>query len=248
MRIAIVAGEASGDLLGAALIRALRARDPSLEFYGIAGPRMIAEGARTLFPLEKLAVRGYVEALKHLPEIFGIRRKLGARLLGDRPDLFIGVDAPDFNLGLEGRLRSSGIRTVHYVSPSLWAWRPERIHGIRRAVDHMLVLFPFEEAIYRKAGVPVTYVGHPLADALPLKPDREDARVQLRLPSTAPVVALLPGSRASELELHADLVIRTARQLAAARSGMRFFVPLSTRETRAYFRSEERRVGKECRL
>jgi lipid-A-disaccharide synthase len=236
-RVAIVAGEASGDLLGAALIRALRARFPDLEFHGICGPKMIAEGATTLFPLEKLAVRGYVEALKHLPEIYGIRRKLTARLRQDRPDLFIGVDAPDFNLGLETRLRAAGIRTVHYVSPSLWAWRPERIHAIKRAVDHMLVVFPFEEAIYRKAGIPVTYVGHPLADALPLVPDREDARAQLRLPSAALAVALLPGSRQSELEAHADLVIRTARKLFTERPEMRFFVPLATRETRAYFES-----------
>ena len=236
-RVAIVAGESSGDMLGAALIRALRARYADLELYGIAGPRMIAEGATTLFPLEKLAVRGYVEALKHLPEIFGIRRRLAAQLLQDRPDLFIGIDAPDFNLGLETRLRSAGIRTVHYVSPSLWAWRPERIHGIKRAVDHMLVLFPFEEAIYRKAGVPVTYVGHPLADALPRTPDREDARAQLRLPAATPVVALLPGSRQGELEAHGDLMILTARKLFTERPDMRFFVPLATRETRAYFES-----------
>ena len=237
MRVAIVAGESSGDLLGAAVIRALRARFEGLDFYGIAGPRMIAEGATSLFPLEKLAVRGYVEAAKHIPEIFSIRRKLGAHILADKPGLFIGIDAPDFNLGLEARLRSAGIRTVHYVSPSLWAWRPERIHGIKRAVDHMLVLFPFEEEIYRKAGIPATYVGHPLADAMPLEPDREDARAQLRLPGAVPAVALLPGSRQGELEAHADLVIRTARKLHAERPEMRFFVPLATRETRAYFES-----------
>lgn len=236
-RVAIVAGEASGDLLGAALIRALRTRYGELEFYGIAGPKMIAEGARTLFPLEKLSVRGYVEALKHLPEIFGIRRSLGAQLVADRPDLFIGVDAPDFNLGLERRLKSAGIRTVHYVGPSLWAWRPERIRAIPRAVDHMLVLFPFEEGIYQKAGVPVSYVGHPLADAMPLKPDRDDARAQLRLPPQATAIALLPGSRQSELEFHADLLIRTARKLHDQRPELRFFVPLATRETHAYFES-----------
>ena len=236
-RVAIVAGESSGDLLGAALIRALRGRFPDVEFYGIAGPRMIAEGARTLFPMEKLSVRGYVEALKHLPEIFGIRQKLGAQFIEDRPDLFIGIDAPDFNLGLEKRLKSAGIRTVHYVGPSLWAWRAERIHAIPSAVDHMLVLFPFEEAIYRKAGVPVSYVGHPLADQLPLKPDREDARAQLRLPAHLTAIALLPGSRQSELEFHADILIRTARNLHTARPETRFFVPLATRETRAYFES-----------
>ena len=234
-RVAIVAGEASGDMLGAALIRALRLRMADLEFEGIAGPKMIAEGARTLFPMEKLSVRGYVEAIRHVPEIFGIRRKLGRHFLDRRPDLFIGIDAPDFNLGLEARLRAGGIRTVHYVSPSLWAWRPGRIDAVKRAVDHMLVVFPFEEEIYRKAQVRVTYVGHPLADAMPLSPDRDDARAQLRLPAGAPAIALLPGSRVSELQWHADVMIGTARKLAEARPDARFFVPLTTRETRDYF-------------
>jgi lipid-A-disaccharide synthase len=236
-RVAIVAGEASGDLLGAALVRALRARNPDLEFYGIAGPKMAGEGVRTLFPMEKLAVRGYVEALKHLPEIYRIRRRLARRLLDDRPDLFIGVDAPDFNLGLEARLKAAGVKTVHYVGPSVWAWRAERIHRMHRSVDHMLVLFPFEDAIYRKAGIPVTYVGHPLADALPLIPDRDEARAQLRLSTAATAIVLLPGSRVSELEWHADLMIETARKLAAERPGLRFFAPLATRETREYFES-----------
>lgn len=239
MRVAIVAGEASGDLLGAALIRAVKARWPATEFYGIAGPRMMAEGAASLYPMEKLAVRGYVEVLKHLREILGIRGGLKRRLLSDKPDLFIGVDAPDFNLGLETRLKAAGIPTVHYVSPSIWAWRPERIHSIANAVDRMLVLFPFESAIYEKAGVPVTFVGHPLADAMPLEPDRAEARAQLRLGSARIPVALLPGSRVSELELHADLLINTARELAARRPELSFFVPLATRETRDYF---ERRL------
>jgi lipid-A-disaccharide synthase len=245
MRIAIVAGEASGDMLGAALIRALRPRWPDIEFYGIAGPKMMAEGARSLFPMEKLAVRGYVEVLKHLREILGIRRGLAKQLLADKPDLFIGVDAPDFNLGLETRLKAAGIPTLHYVSPSIWAWRPERIHGIARAVDRMLVMFPFEESIYQEAGIPVSYVGHPLADSMPLDPDRREARAQLRLGSAAVPVALLPGSRVSELELHADLVIETARELAARRPELRFFVPLATRETRDYF--EERLYALEAR-
>jgi lipid-A-disaccharide synthase len=237
VRVAIVAGESSGDLLGAAVVRALKASYPELDFYGIAGPKMMAEGVTTLFPLEKLAVRGYVEALKHLPEIFGIRRKLARQLLDDRPHLFIGIDAPDFNLGLEARLKSAGIRTVQYVGPSVWAWRPERLHRIHRSVDHVLVLFPFEEEIYRKAGVPVTFVGHPLADAMPLVPDRDDARAQLRLSARAPAVVLLPGSRVSELEWHADLMIRTARKLHASRPELRFFAPLATRETHDYFQS-----------
>ena len=237
MRIAIVAGEASGDVLGAALMRALLARWPGLEFEGIAGPKMQAEGARSLFPIEPLGVRGYVEVLRHLREILAIRRGLARHLLDAPPDLFIGIDAPDFNLGLEARLRAAGIRTVHYVSPSLWAWRPERIHAIAKAVDHMLVMFPFEEQIYRDAGVPVSYVGHPLADAMPLQPDREEARAQLRLGAATVPVALLPGSRVSELELHADLLIDTAAELHRQRPELRFFVPLATRETREHFES-----------
>jgi lipid-A-disaccharide synthase len=236
-RIAIVAGEASGDLLGGALIRALKGRFPDAQFYGIAGPKMMAEGARTLYPLEKLSVRGYVEVLKSLREILAIRRGLAKRLLADKPDLFIGIDAPDFNLGLEAKLKAAGIPTVHYVSPSIWAWRPERIESIGRSVDRMLVMFPFEEALYEKAGIPVSYVGHPLADSMPLDPDRSVARTQLRLARTGISVALLPGSRVSELELHSDLMIETARELAAARPELRFFVPLATRETRDYFES-----------
>ncbi|HET6265375.1 MAG TPA: lipid-A-disaccharide synthase [Usitatibacter sp.] len=234
-RVAIVAGEASGDMLGAALIRALRTRWPDIEFYGIAGPRMMGEGARTLHPMEALAVRGYVEVLKSLRKILAIRRGLARELLDNPPDLFIGIDAPDFNLGLETQLKAAGIPTVHYVSPSIWAWRPERIHAIGRAVDRMLVMFPFEEALYREARIPVTYVGHPLADAMPLLPDRAEARVQLRLGGAAVPVALLPGSRMSELELHADLFIDTAKELHRRRPELRFFVPLATRETRDYF-------------
>jgi lipid-A-disaccharide synthase len=234
-RVAIVAGEASGDNLGAALIKALKERWPDTEFYGIAGPRMVAEGARALYPMEKLAVRGYVEVLKHLREILAIRAGFARTLLADKPDLFIGIDAPDFNLGLEAKLKAAGVPTVHYVSPSLWAWRPERIHSIGKSVDHMLVLFPFEEEIYRKAKIPVTYVGHPLADEMPLEPDRREARAQLRLATSHVGVALLPGSRLSELEFHADLLIETARELHAKRPELRFFVPLATRETRDYF-------------
>jgi lipid-A-disaccharide synthase len=237
MRVAIVAGEASGDLLGAALARGLRERWPDTEFYGIAGPRMEAEGAKSLYPMEKLSVRGYVEVLRHLREILAIRRGLAAKLLAQPPDLFIGVDAPDFNLGLEAKLKAAGIPTVHYVSPSIWAWRAQRIHSIKRAVDHMLVLFPFEEEIYREAAIPATFVGHPLAEAMPLDPgpEREEARAQLRLPASAVPVALLPGSRVSELELHADLVIQTARELHRRRPELRFIVPLATRETRESF-------------
>lgn len=236
-RVAIVAGEASGDLLGAALVRAVRERFPGTEFYGIAGPKMLAAGATTLVPMEKLAVRGYVEALRSLPELLRIRADLAARLAADRPDLFIGVDAPDFNLGLEARLKRAGIPTVHYVSPSIWAWRAGRLPAIGRAADRVLALFPFEPPIYEKAGIAATYVGHPLADEMPLAPDRAEARAQLRLPDSATAVALLPGSRRGELEAHADLFIDTARRLAQRRPGTRFFVPLATRQTRDYFES-----------
>jgi lipid-A-disaccharide synthase len=245
MRIAIVAGEASGDLLGAALIAAVRERWPEAEFHGICGPKMIAEGARTLFPMEKLSVRGYVEVLKHVREILAIRSALVSELLRNPPDLFIGVDAPDFNLRLEAKLKARGIPTIHYVSPSLWAWRPERIHSIARAVDRILVMFPFEEPIYRKAGIAVTYVGHPLADAMPIQPKRSEARTQLRLAGGGVPIALLPGSRVSELELHADLFIETAAELHKRRPELRFFVPLATRETREYF--ETRLYVKEAR-
>jgi lipid-A-disaccharide synthase len=236
-RVGIVAGEASGDLLGAALIRAVRSRFPDTEFYGIAGPRMIGAGARTLVPMEKLSVRGYVEALRSLPELLRIRSDLAATLKADKPDLFIGIDAPDFNLGLETRLKRAGIPTVHYVSPSIWAWRPGRLPAIGRAVDRVLTIFPFEAAIYEKAGIAATYVGHPLADQMPLVPDRADARTQLRLPESVSAVALLPGSRRGELQAHADLFIDTAARLAERRPGTRFFVPLATRETRDYFES-----------
>lgn len=243
--MAIVAGEASGDLLGAALIRAVRERFPGTAFHGIAGPKMIAAGATTAVPLEKLSVRGYVEALRSLPELLRIRRELAAALVADPPDLFIGVDAPDFNLGLAARLKRAGIPTVQYVSPSVWAWRAGRLPAIGRAVDHVLALFPFEPAIYEKAGIAATYVGHPLADQIPLAPGRVEARAQLRLGDATTAVALLPGSRRGELEAHADLFIDTASRLAARRPGIRFFVPLATRETRDWF--ETRLYAREAR-
>ena len=234
-RIAVVAGEASGDLLGSYLIQAIKARCPDAEFYGIAGAKMIFAGARSLYPMEKLSVSGYVEVLKHLPELLNIRRKLKNTILADPPDLFIGIDAPDFNLGLETVLKARGIPTVHYVSPSIWAWRGERIKKIAKAVSHMLVVFPFEEAIYRKAGIPVTYVGHPLADTLPAQPDREAARTRLNLSLASPVIALLPGSRVGELQQHAQLFVETAQLIQARHPQVRFIAPLISRETRELF-------------
>ena len=195
MVVGMVAGEASGDFLGAHLIAALRERIPGLRFVGVGGPRMEAAGMECWFPMEKLAVRGYVEVLRHFFEILGIRRKISRRFIAEPPRLFIGIDSPDFNLALERKLKRSGISTVHYVSPSLWAWRGDRMRSIAASVDKMLVLFPFEEPLYREAGVPVAYVGHPLADEIPEKNATQAMKEQLRIPAGRKVIALLPGSR-----------------------------------------------------
>lgn len=235
VRIALVAGEASGDLLGSHLIEALRQRIPGLEAFGIGGPRMQSAGMESWYPMEWFAVRGYVEVLRSLPRLLKVRRELRRRLIADPPGLFIGIDAPDFNLDLEVALRRAGIPTVHYVSPSIWAWRGERIHKIRRAVSKMLALFPFEPEIYEKAGVPVAYVGHPLADALPERPDRDAAREQMRLPAQQTIVALLPGSRQSEVRQLGDLFVATAKLVRAQVPNVHFLVPLVSRETRVIF-------------
>ena len=235
MKIGIVAGEASGDLLGALLIKALKVEYPDLEFVGIAGPKMQSAGAVSWYPMEKLAVRGYVEVLKSFREILGIRRGLRKRMLQERPLIFIGIDAPDFNLGLEKTLKRAGIPTIHYVSPSIWAWRGERIHKIKESVNHMLTVFPFEPVIYEKAGIPATFVGHPSADVIPQKSQRDDARIQLRIKPYELTIALLPGSRQTELDYHAELFIDTAKLLHQQFPTARFLVPLATRETRAQF-------------
>ena len=237
LTIGVVAGEPSGDLLGSHLIRSLRERVPHARFTGIGGPRMQAAGMEVLYPLEKLAVRGYVEVARHYFEILGIRRRLAARFLAEPPALFIGVDAPDFNLGLEARLKSAGIPTVQYVSPQIWAWRGGRMRKIRRAVDRMLVVFPFEQPLYEEAGVPVSYVGHPLADVLCGFPGRAAMREQLRLPAAAKVIALLPGSRVSEVEQMAGIYVDTAARIAAALPDAVFLVPLVSRATREIFES-----------
>ena len=233
--IGIVAGEASGDLLGSHLIRALKKQRPDIQFIGIAGPKMQAEGAVSLFPMERLAVRGYFEVLKHLFGLLRIRSQLFQHFEKNPPDLFIGIDAPDFNLGLERRLKEQGIQTVHYVSPSIWAWRKGRMGKIKRAASRILALFPFEVPLYEKAGVPVTYVGHPLADVLPLEPDQDAAQLELKLPKDRLVIALLPGSRQSELDYMADLFVRTAVLIHRQVPNAHFLVPVISKETRWKF-------------
>ncbi len=244
-RIAIVAGEASGDALGALLIDAVRARLPSARFAGIAGPRMQAAGCEAWYPHDRLAVRGYVEVLRHLPELLRIRRDLRDRVIAGRFPMFVGVDAPDFNLGLEAKLRRAGVRTIHFVSPSVWAWRGERMRGIRESVDRMLTVFPFEAPLYEKAGVEATFVGHPLAAAAPRRRDPLRARAELRLEAREPLIAMLPGSRISEVEQHGELFARTMRLVAEVVRGARFVVPLVNRETRELFESACARVGLE---
>jgi lipid-A-disaccharide synthase len=235
MRIAMVAGEASGDLLAAHLIAALKRRLPTASFVGIGGPKMQREGFDAWWSSEKLAVHGYSEALLHYREISGIRRQLLNRLLDQRPDVFIGVDAPDFNLWLERRLKLRGIPAIHYVSPSIWAWRQGRLGKIVKSVSHMLALFPFEPAIYRGHGLPVTYVGHPLADVLPIEVDHAGAKETLGVEKSAPVFALLPGSRQSEVRHMADVLVETARHLHVRFPKCVFLVPLVSRETRLLF-------------
>lgn len=237
--IAIVAGEASGDLLGSLLMDAIKQAAPNVRFIGIGGPKMQAVGMDVLFPLEKLAVNGYLEVLRHYRELVGIRRNLRERFIAEPPDLFIGIDAPDFNLDLEMALKQHGIPTVHYVSPSIWAWRGERIQKIKQSVSHILALFPFEAPLYQQAGVPVTFVGHPLADMLPEYPNRAEMREQMRImPRDAKVFALLPGSRQSEVRRLAKTYIETAKLILQKLPEAQFLVPLASRETRTIFENE----------
>lgn len=224
-RLALVAGEASGDLLAGLLLDGLRARWPGMQAVGIGGPQMQKRGFESWWPQEKLAVRGYVEVLRHYAEIAGIRRQLKARLLREWSELFIGVDAPDFNLDLEAALRERGMKTAHFVCPSIWAWRPERVQKLRAAADHVLCIFPFEPALLAEQGIAASYVGHPLANVIPMAPDRAGARAALGLDAEAPVVALLPGSRRSELRYLADRFFAAAALMQRARPELRFILP-----------------------
>lgn len=241
VRIGVVAGEVSGDLLGARLIAELRRRLPAVQFEGIGGPEMVALGCRSLFPMERLSVLGLTEIIGRYRELRAIRARLRRHFLENPPDLFIGIDSPGFNLGLELALRRAGIRTLHYVSPQVWAWRSYRVRKIRRAVSRMLTLFPFEEQFYQKHNVPVEFVGHPLADEIPPEVDMRQMRARLKLPPDRTIVALLPGSRVSELRAHADMFVKTALWLQGRHPEMQFILPFVNRATRQIFEEAVKR-------
>ena len=231
-RIGILAGEASGDILGAGLMQAIQARHPEAVFVGIGGAEMRQAGLDSMFPMDRLSVMGLVEPLKRLPELLSIRQQLFKAYLADPPDVFVGIDSPEFNLGLELRLRNAGIPTVHYVSPSVWAWRRRRIHKIRKAVDLMLTLFPFEEAFYREHDVKVVCVGHPLADELPIDTDMQGARQHLNIPDNARVLAVLPGSRKGEVERLGPVFLDAIRLCLKRWPDMHILIPCATRDRR----------------
>ena len=233
--IAIVAGEPSGDLLASRIIQGIQQQAPDSRFTGIGGQNMASTGMQIQYPMDALTVFGYVDALKSLPTLIKTYKGLQHNLLKQRPDVFVGVDAPDFNLRLEHKLKASGIPTVHFVGPSIWAWRYERIHKIREAVSHMLVLFPFETEIYEKEGVPVTFVGHPLAAQIPLDPEPTIARQRLGLPEDVPLLAILPGSRRSEIQLLAEPFLQVAQKLAQHNPRMHFAVPIVNPKRRQEF-------------
>lgn len=245
LRVALVAGEASGDILGAGLMRALKAQHPDVEFMGVGGPLMQAEGLTSYFPMERLAVMGLVEVLGRLRELLARRKKLIQTLIAEQPDVFIGIDAPDFTLNIELKLRQAGIKTVHYVSPSVWAWRQKRVLKIREGCDLMLTLFPFEARFYEEKGVPVRFVGHSLADAIPLEADRAAARAELGLPE-GPLVALMPGSRGGEVGRLGALFLDAAQRLRVMRPGVRFVMPCASPERRAQL--EELLAGRDLPL
>ena len=240
MRIALVAGEASGDLLGAGLLHQLKQRFPAAEFAGVGGPRMRAEGMQVWHESDELAVMGLAEVLRHLPRLLRLRKTLHARLLEWKPDVFIGIDAPDFNLGLEKKLKRAGLRTVHYVSPSIWAWRQGRAKKIGDSADLVLCLFPMEPPIYERHGVNARFIGHPLADSFPLHPDRAAAREALALPPDEPVLALLPGSRLGEIRRLLPVFLQAARLLAESKPGVRVVIPAANARCRAEIETQLR--------
>ena len=233
--IAIVAGESSGDLLGSHLIRSLKSSRTEFKFIGVAGPRMEKEGASSYFPIEELSVRGYFEVIRKLFHLLRLRKNLLNQILDAKPSLFIGIDAPDFNFWIERQLKKKGIPVIHYVSPSIWAWRRNRLKTIKKSIDHMLTIFPFEKNIYSQANVEATYVGHPLAEMIPLRPNKKKAQDKLKIIHATKVIALLPGSRQGEVKWHAQLLIDVAIELSKKISDVKFLVPLPTRETYMIF-------------
>ncbi|MFT5453078.1 MAG: lipid-A-disaccharide synthase [Enterobacterales bacterium] len=235
LKIAIVAGESSGDLLGGDLLQSFRANFPSAQFRGIAGPAMQEQGCESLYAMEELSVIGIWAILKRLPRLLKMRKKLAQQIIDWQPDLFIGIDAPEFNLGLEVKLKAQGINTVHYVSPSVWAWREKRIFKIKAGVDYMLTLFPFETEIYNQHDIPVSCVGHPLAKMLPLEPETAAARQALGLRQTSKILAMLPGSRGSEIKYLGQLFIETAARLKSQQPDLQIVVPLINERRRAQF-------------
>jgi len=243
IRIGIVAGEKSGDLIAADLIRVLKQKHADISFEGIAGPEMLAAGCRAIYDSDELAVMGLTEVLKRLPGLLSIRKKIAQYFIDNPPDIFIGVDAPDFNLALERKLKSHNIKTVHYVSPSVWAWRQYRVKKIAKSVDKMLTLFPFEAKFYEKHGVPVKFIGHPMADQIPLECDTQSAREKMLVPQNKRVIGLLPGSRMSEVKQLLDLMLDTASYLSRHEENLFFIIPAATKNLKSYI--EERITHRE---